>query len=83
MKPKKYHGVIVPLVTPFQKNGEIDKDSVERLLNHVIDADTFPFVLGTTGECLSQSIEKRSEFINAAGPDGKPDSGLSAKPGDK
>ncbi len=46
---KKYSGVIAPLVTPVTESGQIDEASVERLIDYVIDANNYPFILGTTG----------------------------------
>ena len=63
MKPKKFHGVIIPMVTPFTQNGGIDTESTGKLVNHVIEAGTFPFILGTTGECMSMPMEMRFEFV--------------------
>lgn len=30
----KYHGVVVPMVTPITKNNEIDIDAVKRIINN-------------------------------------------------
>jgi len=51
------------MVTPFTPNGELDSTSIHKLVNHVIDAGTFPFVLGTTGECMSMPMEIRFNFV--------------------
>jgi dihydrodipicolinate synthase/N-acetylneuraminate lyase len=61
-QPKKCYGVIVPLITPFLENGDIDFSSLERILNHVESEITFPFILGTTGECLSMTIQQRKDL---------------------
>jgi 4-hydroxy-tetrahydrodipicolinate synthase len=53
---KIYSGVIAPLVTPVTETGQIDKGSVERLIDFVIDAKNYPFILGTTGEIASNSF---------------------------
>ncbi len=58
-KPKKYTGVIAPLVTPVTENGLIDEQSVERLINQTIDAKNYPFILGTTGEIALASFKNR------------------------
>ena len=63
METKKYHGVVIPMVTPFTRSGELDIKSAKKLVNHVIEADTFPFILGTTGECMSMPMEMRLEFV--------------------
>ena len=60
---KKYQGVIIPMITPFDGNGKIDLISVQKLLNYCINANTIPFILGTTGENVSIPLEMRSELI--------------------
>lgn len=59
---KKYHGVIVPMVTPVTKTGSIDESSVDRLINFVLNAGGFPFILGTTGEIASNTYENREHL---------------------
>jgi dihydrodipicolinate synthase/N-acetylneuraminate lyase len=54
---KKFKGIIVPLVTPLSKDGQIDIEGLERLLGHVVDGGVDGvFILGTTGEgpCISR-----------------------------
>jgi len=63
---KKFHGVIVPMVTPFTESGEIDTNSVNKIVDFVINAGAFPFVLGTTGEIASISYKKRFELVKLA-----------------
>ena len=62
LKTKKFHGVVIPVVTPFTQNGKIDSAAAERMINFFIEAETFPFILGTTGEANSMTLELRSEF---------------------
>ena len=61
-KTKKCHGVIIPLITPFSKEGLIDSESLKKLLDFILQAETFPFILGTTGESLSMPVEQRIEY---------------------
>ncbi|MFC1784459.1 dihydrodipicolinate synthase family protein [Candidatus Neomarinimicrobiota bacterium] len=63
---KKYCGVIAPLVTPVTKSGQIDEDSVERLIDYVIDANNYPFILGTTGEIAYNSKSNREKLAQIA-----------------
>jgi 4-hydroxy-tetrahydrodipicolinate synthase len=63
---KKYSGVIAPLVTPVTETGQIDKGSVERLIDFVIDAKNYPFILGTTGEIASNSFSNREILAKIA-----------------
>ncbi len=58
-KPKKYHGVIAPLVTPVAESGEVHEKSVEKLIDFVIEAKNLPFILGTTGEIAFNSTANR------------------------
>lgn len=48
--PVAYSGVVVPMVTPLNDAFDVDVDAVDRIIHRLLDAGTFPFVLGTTGE---------------------------------
>ena len=63
---KKYFGVVAPLVTPINSSGTIDNASVERLITHVIDANNYPFILGTTGEIASVSQKNKEQLAQVA-----------------
>ncbi len=56
-------GMGVALVTPFSANKEIDYNTLERVVDHVIDngAD-FLVVLGTTGETPALSEKEKNEI---------------------
>src|SRR5690349_21401292 len=60
---KKYHGVVVPMVTPLNNDLSIDLDAVAILVNHLIDGGCHPFVLGTTGESSSVSFESKVALV--------------------
>lgn len=60
---KKYQGVVVPMVTPFEENGEIDEPAAERIAEHLVEGGTAPFVLGTTGELASIPLEQREVLV--------------------
>jgi dihydrodipicolinate synthase/N-acetylneuraminate lyase len=62
-KQKEFHGVIIPLITPFTKDCRIDQQAVSRLINYILKADTIPFILGTTGESASMSTKMCLEFV--------------------
>ncbi|MFT3870725.1 MAG: dihydrodipicolinate synthase family protein [Nibricoccus sp.] len=62
----KHNGVIVPLVTPFTAQGEIDEAATARIINHCAEAGVHVFVLGTTGEAASIATAKRVRLINAS-----------------
>jgi 4-hydroxy-tetrahydrodipicolinate synthase len=59
----KFHGVVIPMVTPFTGEGKIDVSAAIRLTDHVINAGTFPFLLGTTGESASISTELCLSYV--------------------
>jgi len=65
-KQKKYHGVVIPMVTPFNENGKLDIANLERLLKLYMDAKSIPFILGTTGEGVSIPLTMRVEIIEHA-----------------
>ena len=64
-KEKKYHGVVVPMVTPFTETGEIDIPAAERVTEHIVAGGACPFVLGTTGEGASVPDSARPAFVEA------------------
>lgn len=60
---KKYSGVVVPMITPFNDKHEIDQAAAERIVNHLIQYDAHPFVLGTTGESVSICPQERAKLL--------------------
>ncbi len=60
---KKYNGVLVPMITPFTREGKIDHDHIKILVQKLIDHQCHPFVMGTTGEGLSIPFEDRIDLI--------------------
>ncbi len=62
-KEKKLHGVIVPVVTPFTEEGEVDESAAVRIIDHLVQKGTYPFLLGTTGEMASISFESRLKLV--------------------
>ena len=65
-KAKKYHGVVVPMMTAFDDKHAVDVDAIERLVNHVISHGAFPFVSGTTGESASIPRAAKRSLVEAA-----------------
>jgi dihydrodipicolinate synthase/N-acetylneuraminate lyase len=63
VKEKKYHGVVIPMVTPFTANGDIDMDAAGRIVEHIAGAGACPFALGTTGEAASIRYSVKAEFV--------------------
>lgn len=57
-------GIITPLVTPLLDNDTLDKDGLERLIEHMLAGGVHGiFILGTTGEAPSLSFSLREEMI--------------------
>ncbi|MBN2357116.1 dihydrodipicolinate synthase family protein [candidate division KSB1 bacterium] len=64
MKNKKtYHGVVIPMLTPFKQDGTLDEDAAVKLVDHILEAGTLPFILGTTGESASIPFEMRIRLV--------------------
>lgn len=63
---EKYHGVVVPMVTPITKDGNIDVKAVERIINNFAENNVSALIMGTTGEGNSVSIKQGAEMIQAA-----------------
>lgn len=52
------------MVTPFEANGQVDYDALERLIDHIIDGGVEYLVsLGTTGENVTLSAEERKRVF--------------------
>jgi dihydrodipicolinate synthase/N-acetylneuraminate lyase len=67
MSKGKCQGVIVPMVTPFTLQGQIDTEAVHRIVNHLIAGGVDGiFVLGTTGEAASISTSEKQKMVEAA-----------------
>ena len=57
-------GIIPPLITPLLNNDTLDKSSLEKLVEHILDGGVHGlFILGTTGELSSLSYSLRHELI--------------------
>ena len=62
-----FHGSIVALVTPMHSTGQIDLDSLQRLIDWHVDNKTDAIVvLGTTGESPTLTSEERQTIIKQA-----------------
>ncbi len=61
----KFTGTGVALVTPFNKDESIDFDSLEKLVNYVVDGGvSYLVVLGTTGESVTLSQNERFAVVD-------------------
>ncbi len=63
---EKYCGVIVPMVTPFTSEIEIDKKGVENIVRRLLQNKCNAFVLGTTGESSSVSNKQKAALVRYA-----------------
>ncbi len=67
VQKKKHSGIIVPMVTPFTANRELDETAVCRLIEHILKGGGDGiFVLGTTGEALSMPFSMRKQLVTLA-----------------
>ncbi len=58
-----YEGVIVPMVTPFNSNGKINKDDAAKMTRYLLSHSVIPFILGTSGEVYSISLDERDILV--------------------
>jgi dihydrodipicolinate synthase/N-acetylneuraminate lyase len=65
---KRFHGIVVPMVTPATNNGHVDADSTVRLIESIVAAKTFLFLFGTSGEASSISKEEKIRTASIACP---------------
>lgn len=62
----KYCGVVVPMVSPFTRTGEIDEPAVGRIVEHLLAARVAGiFPLGTTGEAASIHPQEKRRLVAA------------------
>jgi 4-hydroxy-tetrahydrodipicolinate synthase len=62
---KRYHGTLVPLVTPFDRHGKVDRLRLEKLIGFVTAHHCHPLALGTTGEAISMREEEKAAVVDA------------------
>lgn len=65
-KLNKYHGVVVPMVTPVTKEEDIDVKAVERIIDNFAKYNVSALLMGTTGEGNSVAVEQGVKMIEAA-----------------
>lgn len=63
---KKYHGVVVPMVTPVTKDGHVDLDAVKRIVDHFARNNVAALLMGTTGEGHSVPVDEGELMVKAA-----------------
>lgn len=60
----KLSGIIVPIITPFVGQDQLDIKGTEKLIEHIINGGVSGvFALGTTGEAVNMPIELKKEFV--------------------
>ena len=60
-------GVIPPMVTPLNEDYSLDTESLEKLINHILEGGAKGlFILGTTGEGPSLPYSLRHEMVQEA-----------------
>jgi len=65
--PDAVRGAITPLITPFEADGELDLDSVRRLVDWQLEQGSHGIsVGGSTGEPTSQTVQERIAVMRAA-----------------
>lgn len=62
--PAPLEGITVPMITPLIDNDTLDKEGLEKLIEHILKGGVSSlFILGTTGEGSSLSYKLRTEMI--------------------
>jgi len=57
-------GIIPPMITPLDKDENVDKKAIERIVNYLIKGGVHGlFPLGSTGEAYGLSFEEKKEII--------------------
>ena len=60
----RYHGIIPPMATPLSGPDQLDRDALERLVEHLMTGGVHGlFVLGSTGEAPSLSQQLRRSLV--------------------
>lgn len=61
----RFSGIFAPLVTPLARNGQLDVEGLERLVERVLEGGVQGlFALGTTGEGQSLGRFQRNDLVN-------------------
>lgn len=60
----RLHGIIPPLLTPFDQAGRVDQPALERLTKHLLDGGVHGlFIFGSTGEFATLGTEQRAHVL--------------------
>lgn len=65
---EEYGRILIPLITPYKENEEINYNSYEKLINYLIDNDMGDslIVTGTTGEASLCTFDERVKLFETA-----------------
>jgi len=64
-KVRKFQGIVPPVITIFNSEGEIDGEKTKRFIQHLVDEGVHGiFVAGSTGEAPMMSMNQRKEIID-------------------
>ena len=64
MSSFKLHGIVPPVVTPYAADGNIDTQSLRRVVRHLLGGGVHGlFALGTTSECVFLTPAQRATVI--------------------
>lgn len=67
MSPLKLHGIVPPVVTPYNTDGSIDTASLRRVIRHLLGGGVHGlFMLGTTSECVFLDARQRATVLETA-----------------
>lgn len=63
---KPLHGVIVPIVTPFNNKNQIDFSALQKVLDFLLSKEVHALMVGgTTGEGMLLSVNERKELLES------------------
>ena len=62
---KKFPGIVPPVITVFDSDGEIDEEKTKKFIQHLINEGVHGiFVAGSTGESSLMNMEQRKKIID-------------------
>ena len=63
--PKEMRGIIVPVVTPFHANEDIDEEALRRIVNYLIDNGVHGiFPVGGQSEFFALTADEKKRVID-------------------
>ena len=64
----RYGKILLPIITPYKENEEVDYERFEQLVDYVIEKDLCDSIIvtGTTGEASLLTFEERTRLFQAA-----------------